>query len=324
MRVAALFGLLGLAVATGVIVYSGYEPILAALRQAGWGIVWTSLYHLLSILFSVIGWQALMPGKKRPSLSFFFYLLWLRSSVNNMMPVARIGGEIVAVRVMIKHGIRKTAAIASTVVELTTSVIAVFLFDISGIALFTWHVADRQIGWKLLLGILISLPAIAAMIVVQRVGFFGLLSKVFNLMFRETWTKFAGNINQLDRAVHATYRRYDRVFLCSFWQLVAWTSGVGEIWLSLYFLGHPLSLLESFMLEALIQATSSAAFVVPGAIGVQEAGFVLFGHLLGLTPEISAAMALIRRCRDIIIFVPGLIVWQIQEGRWLFKKSTIA
>lgn len=324
MRVAALFGLLGLAIATGVIAYTGYDPIMQALAQAGWGILWTSLYHLVTILLSVIGWRILIPGKKRPSLGFFFYLLWLRSSVNNLMPVARIGGEVVAVRIMTKHGIRKTLAIASTVVELTTSVIAVFLFDIVGIGLFTWHITDQKIGWKLLFGVLFSLPAIVAMVFVQRVGFFGLLSKLFHTMFRQSWTKLAGSAAKLDRAVHTTYRRYDRVLICSFWQLMAWTAGVGEIWLSLHFLGHPTSLLESFMLEALIQATASAAFVVPGALGVQEAGFVLFGHMLGLTPEISAAMALIRRCRDIIVFVPGLVVWQIQEGRWLFKKSTIA
>ena len=104
-----------------------------------------------------------------------------------------------------------------------------------------------------------------------------------------------------------------------FWQMIAWLSGTGEIALALSYLGHPLPLVEAFMIEALIQASVSAAFVVPGALGVQEGGFLLFGHMLGLTPEIAVALAVIRRCRDVLLFVPGLIVWQVQEGRWLLK-----
>ena len=187
------------------------------MNVAGWGILWTSLYHVFSMIFCVIGWQKLLPGKKRPSLLFMLYILWMRSAVNNLMPVARIGGEVIAVRAMMKHGIIKTTAIAATIVELTTSVLAVFIFDVTGIALFTHYVGDRHIGWQLTAGLLLSVPAIAGMIVVQRIGFFGLLSKIFNLMFRDTWKKFAGNAGQLDRAVHIMYRRKKRVLICGFW-----------------------------------------------------------------------------------------------------------
>ncbi len=319
-RLAAILGLFGLAAATGLIIWSGYAQVLSALHIACWGILWTSLFHLLPMLACIIGWQTLMPGRKRPSLTYFLYVLWLRASVNNLMPVARIGGEVIAVRVMMKHGIRKTSAIASTVVELTTSVLAVFLFDVVGIGLFTLHVADHAIGWKLAAGLLLSMPPIGAMLVVQRMGFFGLMDKVFTLMIRDKWKKYAGNVHNLDRAVHTMYRRMDRVLYCGLWQLIGWVLGVGEIWLALYYLHHPISLMESFMIEALIQASASAAFVVPGALGVQEAGFLLFGHMLGLTPDIAAALAVIRRCRDVILYVPGLIAWQIQEGKWLLKK----
>ena len=105
--------------------------------------------------------------------------------------------------------------------------------------------------------------------------------------------------------------------------MIAWFSGIGEIFLALHFLGHPLPLLQCFMIEALIQASSSVAFAVPGALGVQEAGFLLFGHMLGLSSDIAVALAVIRRCRDAIVFVPGLILWQVQEGRWLLKKAGV-
>jgi putative membrane protein len=321
IRLASLFGLLGLAVATGVIVWSGYDQVLQALAQAGIGIVWTSLFHIVPMIICVIGWQALMPGQNPPSRLFFLYVLWLRAAVNNLMPVARIGGEVLAVRVMMKHGVRKSSAIASTVVEITLSVIGQFVFVLAGVGLFLMRVSDSNITAQLMIGLLLSLVVIGALLFVQKVGFFGLVHKLFTSMFRDKWKNFAGNTARLDLAVHTMYRRSGRALFCGVMQFLSWVACSGEIWLALYYLGHPLPILECVMIEALIEATWAAAFMVPGALGVQEAGFLLFGHLLGLTPEIAAALAVIRRCRDLLLYVPGLVVWQVQEGRWMLRKK---
>jgi glycosyltransferase 2 family protein len=69
------------------------------------------------------------------------------------------------------------------------------------------------------------------------------------------------------------------------------------------------------IIEAVIQALSSGAFVVPGALGVQEGGFLAIGTLLGLSPELALALALMRRARDVLIFLPALLIWQVAAGR---------
>ncbi len=319
-KLASFLGLIGLVVATLVIAWSGYEQVLQALGQAGWGIVWTSLAHLLPMALCVMGWQPLLPGKKRPSQLYFLYILWIRAAVNNLMPVARIGGEIVAIRIMMKHGIRKSSAVASTVVETTLSVIGQFFFVLMGVGLFMMRFSDDGTTQKLLWGVVISMPVIGALLFIQRAGAFGILTKLFNVVFRDKWKRFAGSTARLDRAVLTMYRRRKRVIWCGVMQFLSWVACSLEIWLALYFLGHPLSLAECLMIEALIQATGSAAFIVPGAIGVQEAGFLLFGRLVGLPPDIAAALAVIRRCRDLLLYIPALIVWQAQEGRWLLQR----
>jgi hypothetical protein len=58
--------------------------------------------------------------------------------------------------------------------------------------------------------------------------------------------------------------------------------------------------------------------MVPGALGVQEGGFLVFGGLLGLGPDVALALALARRVRDLIVFTPALVAWQLSEGRRLF------
>jgi uncharacterized membrane protein YbhN (UPF0104 family) len=73
--------------------------------------------------------------------------------------------------------------------------------------------------------------------------------------------------------------------------------------------------------ESVIQAIRAAAFAIPGGLGVQEAGFVLLGSFIGLGPEISLALALIRRARELLFGIPGLIAWQIQEGRRVFNRD---
>ena len=59
----------------------------------------------------------------------------------------------------------------------------------------------------------------------------------------------------------------------------------------------------------------SAAFTVPGAIGVQEAGFVALGLVLGLDPSTALALGLIRRARDLALGLPALAVWSAIEAR---------
>jgi len=319
-RLAALFGLLGLAVATGLIVWSGWAQVMQALEQAGWGIVVIALFHGISLVVSATGWRVLVSGKNRPSLPKFILFMWVRAAVNNLMPVARIGGEVAAVRLMTAFGMRQSIAIAATVVELTLSIAAIFLFVAFGIILFAFRVNDNNTVSQLIWGLVLSLPLILGLIAVQRFGFFTLMSRLFRLMFRDRWTAIVGNAARLDRAVASIYRRRGRVMLCAALQLLAWGLGSVEIWLALQFLGHPLSVSESVMIEALIQASASAAFAIPGALGVQEAGFLVFGGMLGLPADICAALAVMRRCRDLIFYAPGLVVWQTHEGKRLLRK----
>lgn len=319
-RWAAILGLAGLAIATGVIIWSGFAQVVDALSQAGWAIPAVAAFHFLPLAVASEGWRVLTPGKNKPSSLRFIYFMWIRAAINNLMPVARIGGEFAAVRLMTAYGMRRSAAIASTVVETTLSIGAIFVFVALGILLFAVRVNEADAVMQLMWGFVVMAPFLGAFIIVQRIGLFGVLLRIFRLFFRDKWKGLAGDAARLDKAVITLYRRRGRLFICALCQFVSWTLGTGEIWIALTFLGQPLPLLEAFMLEGVIQGTASAAFAVPGALGVQEAGFLVFGGMLGLPHDTAAALAIIRRCRDIICYGPGLIVWQIHEGRKLFKS----
>jgi putative membrane protein len=319
-KIAALLGLLGLGAATSVIVWSGWDQVILALSEAGWGIVLTALFHVIPFAVSAYGWRLLMPGRGGPGWWEFLYFLWIRASVNNLMPVARIGGEIAAVRVMISRGIRKNTAIGSIVVELTLSIIAMFLFVLMGVALFAVRVNDRDVLAQLAWGVVLFMPLVAVIVTVQKIGFFGLLSRLFRLMFRDKWSHVVGSAANLDRMVHAIYRRRRSAIACGVLQFAFWVLGAIEIEIALIYLGKPVPFTDALIIEALVQGAANAAFAVPGALGVQEAGFLIFGGLLGLPREVAAALTVMRRCRDLLCYVPGLVAWQIHEGRKLLRK----
>ena len=69
------------------------------------------------------------------------------------------------------------------------------------------------------------------------------------------------------------------------------------------------------ILESSAIAIRGAAFLVPGALGVQEGGFILLSNLLGIPGEIALALSLVPRVRELALGIPGLAAWQLVEAR---------
>jgi hypothetical protein len=51
--------------------------------------------------------------------------------------------------------------------------------------------------------------------------------------------------------------------------------------------------------------------MVPGALGVQEASLIVLGSVIGLTPDVSLALSLVKRFRELAWGLPGLAMWQL-------------
>jgi putative membrane protein len=320
-RLAMALGMAGLALATALIAYQGFAVVFAAVASAGFGLLLISLFHFVPLTVNARAWQILVAGRRRPSLGRFIWATWLRESVNGLLPVARIGGEFVAVRFIMQRGLRTAPVVASVVVDMTLCVASQFAYTILGLALLVRYTGDLAMASTIALGLLVMVPLVGVFIFAQNFGLFTLLAGVIDRLFGDRFGVFVGGAGALDRSVRAIYRRPGRLLTCTLWQCVAWILASGEIWLALRFLGHPVSIADALLVDAITHAASTAAFVVPAAIGVQEGVFIIIGGLLGLSPELSLALALTRRARDLIVFLPGLLAWQAQEGRRLLATA---
>jgi uncharacterized membrane protein YbhN (UPF0104 family) len=97
--------------------------------------------------------------------------------------------------------------------------------------------------------------------------------------------------------------------------------GCAETWFALRWLGHPVNFADAIVLESLTQAARSVFFLVPAGLGVQEAGLIGLGHLIGFGPDVALALSLAKRLREVLLGLPTLVVWQVLEWRMSMTPS---
>jgi putative membrane protein len=315
---------LGFLLVVFLIIHSGAAEVASAMLALGWWLVPITLYHLLPMYFDAASWRQLFPAANRPGRGSFLWMRWIRESVSTLLPVAGVGGDVVGARLAHQRGISGAQATASMVVDVTVGSATQLVFVLVGVGLLTagkTHEAAAT-AWGLTIGVAIFAAAIALFVRIQHNSMFAILIGWANRLAPKSWmSSFSGRAETIDEAIVATYRRRSALSYSSLLRLVGWAIGTGEVWMATRVLGHPLSVIDSFILESLSTGVRGAAFMVPGALGAQEGGMVLFGALLGLPADLALAVSLTKRVRELALGLPGLAAWQWVEGRRLLARQ---
>jgi putative membrane protein len=304
-----------------LVAYYGFAPIMAAMLAVGWGLVGVAVLHLVPLTCSALGWRALLEPNWRAPIHVYLRTRWIREAIDGLLPVGQIGGEFIGAHILTKHGARANLAVASCIVDLTMEVITQFFFGLLGLGLLIGHHGyDGTVYW-LAVGLSVAAPALAGFVLAQRWGIFRLVERGLETLAGWLGVQSLGAMAGLHDAVTALHRNRLGLAVSFFWHFLSWIVGASEIWLALLLLGHPVGVGEALILESLGQAVRSAAFVVPGALGVQEGGYIVLGGLLGLSPELALSLSLVKRVRELLLGLPGLVAWQIGEGRLLLRRA---
>ncbi|MDT8409306.1 MAG: lysylphosphatidylglycerol synthase domain-containing protein [Wenzhouxiangellaceae bacterium] len=311
-----ILGLLGLLLFIALIVQQGIGELAASLAAAGFGLLAVAGWHVLTMSCDGLALRQLMRPRARLSPATAIWTRWLQESVNNLLPVMQIGGNLVKVRALMRRGIATDLAGASVVIDVTLTVSTQIVFTVFGLMLLFWHLGSGDIAGSVLAGAAVMSLAIAGFYQVQKRGLFTMLTALLNrISTRPDWQELAGGAQAMDEMITTLYRHRSALYQSAALHLLAWFIGIGEVWLALYFLGTPVGLVEAALLESLGRALRTAAFAIPGAVGVQEGGFIVFGALLGLSPGAALALALAKRVRELLLGLPGLLAWQFESGR---------
>ncbi|HEX7382634.1 MAG TPA: lysylphosphatidylglycerol synthase domain-containing protein [Nevskiaceae bacterium] len=316
----------GLALFIGVLVWRGAGPIMRALEVAGWGMLAVTAWHAVPLLFDSAGqWFALpRAGRRLPRFHTVFRARWVGEAVNALLPVAQVGGLLVMARMIAQRAYTVNAAGAGVTVGTAQQILAQIVFTIVGLLLLLHFAGGSPVAWSLV-GAALGFCVLGAWLYrVQRRGMFEPLARFLGKMLgSHGGFELRGGAQALDAAVDAIYTHRARVRASFVAYLLGWIAGFGEIWLALYFLGHPVSWLQAIFFESLGQAVYAMAFFIPGALGIQEGGFVLLGAVIGVPADAAIVLSLIKRVRMLVLGVPGLVSWQWFEGRKLHGPARL-
>ena len=321
-----LLGLTGAALFTFLLIRQGAPQVLTAFASAGWWIAAVVIYHFaVPVLLDALAWWALFPKAERLSLWELFWMRWIGESVSTLVPSATVGGDVVRARLAALHGAPIPIAAASVLVDITLGVFVQIVFTLLGLGLIVGVTGHQGFIRPTLIGAVIGVLAIIGFYVVQRLGMFRFIGKIISkLANADDWHSLVQSGQTLDDAIRTLYARRRGVIGCCVWTATSLIVGSGEIWIALYALGLRSTVVNAVILQSMVLTIRSAVFPVPGALGVQEGGYVLVGNLLGIPGDAAFALSLIARVRELILGIPGLIAWQLIEARRVWRARFAA
>jgi putative membrane protein len=317
-KLSIALALLGLLLATLLIGSFGFHTVTSAVGHARWsGFALICFWQFVIFVPLGLGWHqiARARGVRRPLL--FLWGRMVRDASANCLPFSQLGGFVFGARAVMLHGLSWPVATASTIVDITAEFLAELIFIGIGLSVLLARVprADRiAVPVEVGLGLLI-LGAIL-LLMVQRGA-----ASLFERVAERIAGSRVGGARQRLAALHAEmmaiYTHAGRLVASVAFHLLGWLASGYSDWIAFRALGVPIHVDAALAIEALLSAVAAAAFLVPVSAGVQEASYAGFGALFGVPAEMSLAVSLIRRARDVAVGVPILLVWQLFEVRRL-------
>ncbi|GAD09220.1 hypothetical protein GFGA_1d1170 [Gluconobacter frateurii NBRC 103465] len=257
----------------------------------------------------------------------------VRDAAGACLPFSQLGGMVLGVRATLA-GRRAQAVdgedlhwpegVASNLVDITTEVLGQIAFILVSILCLVGHQGAARFIWPLMGGMVLLSLGIAGFIWTQHRG--GSMVRKAAMFFGRhiaaDWREsLIGNTDIFQARLEALWSRPDRIMLGALSHFLCWIAGALLTWIALILLGAHVGFLSALAIEGVVCGIMSAGFLVPAALGVQEAAYVALGLIFGIDSQISLSLSLLRRGRDILIGIPVLLGWQFVEMSRLRKES---
>jgi len=316
----------GAALFTVLLVREGAPQVGRAIATAGWALLAIIAFHfLVPVLLDTLAWWVLFPKPERPLFRRLYWMRWIGESVTTLVPSAAVGGDIVRARLAAISGTPVATAAGTVLVDLTLGVFTQAAFTILGIVLLVNATGHKDFVGPTLIGTVIGVAAVGGFYFVQRLGMFRFLARmVAKIADSPEWHSLVQSGEQLDLTIRSLYARRTAAIACCAWTILSLILNSGEVYIALWALNLHATVMNAIILQSMALTIRSVAFAVPGGLGVQEGGYVVVGNLLGIPGETALALSLIVRVRELGFGIPGLIGWQVIEGRRLLRTRAEA
>ena len=310
----AVVAALGACLALYVVLHIGFGTVVSAVARAGFGgFGLLCLYGLSMSPLLAAAWFVLLRGGS----GYFGIFVWarmIREAASDLLPFSHIGGIALGARAAILHRVPAPLAFASTIVDVTTELLAQIAFIALGLGILSKHAPptplSASLGKFVLIGLATAVFAGAVLLALQRYG-----HRLTGQIAARLLPRAAAHTDAVGAQLDAIHATRSRVALSCAVHLAAWIASGAGTWIAFRLMGARVDPLSAIAVEAFVGAARSAAVLVPGGLGVQEASYALLAPLLGVGPEFGLAVSLLKRARDIVLGVPILVISQAVEGR---------
>jgi glycosyltransferase 2 family protein len=311
----AIVAALGLGLVLYLALHLGVGAVLAAARAVGWGgFAALCAYVLALAMVLAAGWYVLLPHSAGVRFAPFAWARLVREAAGDVLPFSQIGGLVLGARAATLHGVPSRWAFASTIADVTAELISQIAYIALGLLILALHAPPTALAASLVryfeIGLALAAAASVSLLALQRYGH-ALTLRLADRLLPGARARTAALATALD----AIYESRARVALSAAIHLLAWIGGALGSFIALRLIGVHIDLLSVIAIESLVCAVRSAAVLVPGGLGVQEAAYTLLMPLIGIAAPVGLALSLIKRARDIAVGVPILLLSQATEGR---------
>ncbi|HET6197996.1 MAG TPA: lysylphosphatidylglycerol synthase domain-containing protein [Acetobacteraceae bacterium] len=316
-KLSIALALAGLLLGTLLIAWFGFGRVLTGVRRIGWD-EFAVIIGWQLLLFVVLGlaWDAITPPREARRPWVFIWGRMVRDAATNCLPFSQVGGFVFGARAATLHGVSWSLATASTVVDVTAEFLAQLAFTAIGLGILLARAPDSSLAVPVEVGLGLAVMGGAALIWLQQ-GAAPLFTRLGRRIAGRWFDDAQDRVEVLQAELALIHGRTMRLAVGFFLHLLGWLGTGVAGWITYRMLGVGIDLDDALAIEALLSALAAAAFLVPVNAGVQEAGYAGLGAIFGVPPELSLAVSLVRRARDIAVGVPILLIWQFLEVRRL-------
>jgi uncharacterized protein (TIRG00374 family) len=262
--------------------------------------------------FDALSWKyAFKPEEaEKLSLPSLFRIRTIGEAFNVITPLGTMGGEPVKAHLLKEqHGLTYKQGAASQVVARTTLLVSLILFMIPGIVfLYKMDGISETFKVSSLTGLITFSILILLFLLFQITGTLSRMVRWLNrLLPTQSPRPSLEHLVELCGMMSGYYRKHRKWFLMSVtYGFLGWVAGVMELYITLYFLGTPLTFQELWIIEALLQLVRVGSFFIPLSLGAQEGGLILIFASMGMAGPLGLTVSLVRRVRELVWIAGGL------------------
>lgn len=317
---APLAVIFGLVLLTALVAYFGFASVLQALVNSQWGTAFVVMARAVALAAAGVGWWCLLTPRNRGPY-IFAGLRFVREAINSLVPFVGVGGDIIGARLLAQFGIATNVAIASVLIDIFIQVLCLLVFVAAGIGIVLDLAGTHRLTALTFVMVAVALPAVSGFFLALNFGAFEpFVRRLVAFGEKHDWAAF-NHVADLGGRLQQIWQNHRGLSASFLVHLAAVFFGASEVWIALSFMGHPVSVAEAVAIESLGQGSRSAAFVLPGGLGVQDGALIAASAIFGIPADIALAMALIKRVPDLILGIPALVGWQALEGKRLLSHG---